>query len=957
MQFKPLGIVLMLWSCLLAISGLTAQITIKGTVQDAATGTPISGVRLSSEGGNLGVLSETYSQEDGSFELSGLLPGTYQFEAFKEIYIRMRMPLTLTEGEDMVILPPLRLVLDREKDMLTNEDLIPTISIPDNETDVTAAGAGQNVSGILTASRDVFVSTASFVFGPMRFRMRGYDNDHTAIFMNGIPMNDLETGRPQWSAWGGLNDVIRDRNITVGVQATDMAFGGIGGATSIDTRASVQRAGTRVSYANSNRSYRHRIMATHATGEMANGWSFAASASWRYAGEGYVEGTSFNGASYFLSADKRLNKRHLLSFTFFGSPTVRGASNAAQTELHELTGNNFYNSLWGFQTLPNGEQVKRNARMSTLHQPLAVLSHEWKIDETSSLITAAGFRFGRYGRTGLDWYNATDPRPDYYRKLPSFFAESDPVAAARIAEQFANDPTVAQIHWDRLYQVNVNNIETINNANGSGQALTGRRSLYIIEEQRNDVREFNFNSVYEKRFGDYVELRAGLTYQYAINHQYKVVDDLLGGEFYLDIDRFAERDSGIGSDFAQNDVTRPNATIGEGDVFGYNYKLHLSKGQAWTQARLAYEHFEAFLGAELSNTQFWREGLLQNGKFENSIGRAETQNFWNYALKAGATYKIDGRNYFYTSGMYQTRAPFTRNAYTSPRTRDEAVVGLRSETIYGIEGGYLLKAPKYKARLTGYYTRFDNQTTVRSLFLDNAFQAEDGTIQAGFVNYIMTGINKQHAGLEAAAELRLPKGFSVHGVAALGQHIYVSRPDITVQLDNSPEATVSQRRAYIQNFRVASGPQTALNLGLNYNSPKFWFINLNFNYFMDNWIDINPERRTVQGVAYVNNPAFQEEIIDRNSELWNRVVAQERAAPGMTVDLFAGKSWLIKRDAKRYFLNLNVGINNLLNNVNLVGSGFEQLRFDYRTKDVDRFPTRYFYNFGTNYFAGLTLRF
>ena len=71
------------------------------------------------------------------------------------------------------------------------------------------SSGGQSTSGLLQSSRDVFASTAAYNFGVARFRIRGYNGDQTTIMINGIPMNDMESGRGTWSKWGGLNDVTR----------------------------------------------------------------------------------------------------------------------------------------------------------------------------------------------------------------------------------------------------------------------------------------------------------------------------------------------------------------------------------------------------------------------------------------------------------------------------------------------------------------------------------------------------------------------------------------------------------------------------------------------------------------------------------------------------------------------------------------------------------------------------
>ena len=124
-----------------------------------------------------------------------------------------------------------------------------------------------------------------------------------------------------------------------------------------------------------------------------------------------------------------------------------------------------------------------------------------------------------------------------------------------------------------------------------------------------------------------------------------------------------------------------------------------------------------FLSASTGETRFWREGLWRNGKFpDDSAGKSEIQNFLEYGLKAGATYKVDGRNYLFLNAGYMNNAPFIRDAFVSPRTRNQTVNGLTTEKIISLEGGYLLKAPYAKARVIGYYTQFSDKLFNRSFY-------------------------------------------------------------------------------------------------------------------------------------------------------------------------------------------------------------------------------------------------
>ena len=233
-------------------------------------------------------------------------------------------------------------------------DNIPIISLDENDGQ---DGSAQNISSQLGAGRDPFLNAATFKFGAVRFRIRGYDADQFNTFINGAPMENLDNGFTPFGQWGGLNDVLRNRESTAGLKSTTFGYGDLGGLTNFDTRASHQRKQTSINYASSNRNYNNRIMLTHSTGLNSKGWAFSFSGSRRWATEGYSDGTYYDGWSFYLGVDKRFNDRHLLSFVAFGTPTENGRQGSSVNEMLKLADDVFYNPNWGYQ---NGK--KRNAK-------------------------------------------------------------------------------------------------------------------------------------------------------------------------------------------------------------------------------------------------------------------------------------------------------------------------------------------------------------------------------------------------------------------------------------------------------------------------------------------------------------------------------------------------------------------------------------------------------------------
>ena len=816
-------------------------------------------------------------------------------------------------------------------------DNIPLITLDDNNLGDASA---QNISSLLTAGRDPFYNAATFNFSAVRFRIRGYNADYTSTYINGIPMDNLDNGFTPFGLWGGLNDVFRNRDINIGIRYNTFAFGDIGNTTNIDVRASKQRPQTNIGYSYSNRSYDQRIVFTHSTGLNKKGWAFTVSGSFRYANEGYVKGTYFNGYSWFAAIDKKLGQRQIISLIAFDAPTESGRQGASTQEMIDLSGSHYYNPYWGYQ---NGKV--RNANISITNQPVIILTHDFRISNKTDLTTSASYSFGERSYSSLDWYNAPDPRPDYYRYLPSYY-NSDPYLQQQVYNNLLNNEAARQINWDNLYNINRDNKASIANANGIvGNTVTGNRSYYIQGKRITNSKRINFNSVLNARLSNHVDLTVGESYQSSDNNNYQRIADLLGGSFWVDINQFAQRDFPTNNDAYQNDLNHPNRIVKTGDKYGYNYNININKAALWSQFVFKFSHVDFFFAGEGSQTIFRRIGNVKNGLFpDNSYGKSTPNIFYNYSVKAGVTYKLNGRNYLYISGALLTRAPYYEDAYISPRTRDVLQDSLRNENIQTLEGGYILNAPKLKIHLVGYYTQMKHGFNVLTFYHDD---------YQDFVNYALSNISRLYFGGEFGFEANVARNVTISGAAAIGRYYYNSRQTAVTTVDNT--ATIlSKETVYSNNYRIPSTPQEAYSFSVSYRSPKFWFISLTGNYFDQMWLDFNPVRRT----------ALATENLDNKSELFHDVVKQEQLAAQYTLDAFAGYSWKIPHayigsgfHKKPLYLSIYAGINNILNNQDIISGGYEQLRFDYSTSDINKFPPKYYYAYGLNYFASIALRF
>jgi len=483
-----------------------------------------------------------------------------------------------------------------------------------------------------------------------------------------------------------------------------------------------------------------------------------------------------------------------------------------------------------------------------------------------------------------------------------------------------------------LYFANGKNIYTFTDVNGTpGNDITALRAKYIVENRWNNQVSGGISSALTKKW-DRLTFNAGLFVQFQRNHTFKTIDDVLGANYWLDIDQFAEQDF-LDPDASQIDLNNPNRLVQNGDIFGYNYYIYNMKDAAFVQAEYKMNKFDFYVAGEFSTKLFWRQGLYKDGKFPtDSYGGSAINKFFNFSAKGGVVYKISGRQFLSTNAAIMTAAPTSRASFISPRTRNFTVGGLENELIYTADVNYILRFPKVKMRLTYYYMERKNTIWSRSFYHDE-FNS--------FVNYVMKDVDLFHQGLEFGVDAKIVGGLSANGVAAIGQHLYNSRPTASIYVDNSAELLAENKTIYLINYKIGGMPQSALSGGLKYSGKKYWFAGINFNYFMELYLDPNPDRRTAEAVdGYVTE-----------DPQWNETLDQTKLDNGYALSLFAGKSFKISN----YFLSINVNINNLTNNKNFVTGGYEQLRYD--TQNIGKFPPRLGYLYGLNYFVMATLRF
>ena len=909
-----------LFGIFFVFSAFSQQTIVKGSVIDASSNEPIPNVNVTIEGTNLSTTTDGF----GMFSFTGNIPlGEQIINISKDEYLTNRYPIVVNQGQTVDITD-----MTLDIDVSDSPDLF-TITLADDELNSDTSGA-DNISGLLSASQDLFSRTAAFEFSSSFFRVRGLDSENGSVLINGIEMNKLFNGRPQWSNWGGLNDVVRNQELSIGLAPSAYNFGGILGTTNINVRASQYREGGRVTYSSSNRSYTNRIMASYSSGLMENGWAYTISAGRRWGNEGYQDATLYDSNSFFASVEKQINDKHSINFTSIYAPNRRGKSSPNTQEVYDLKDIR-YNEYWGYQ-----DGVKRNSRIKEVVEPILMLNHYWNLDSKTSVNTNVAYQFGKIGNSRLDFAGGANPSPSYYQKLPSYFlADSDgpDYAGAYIAEQeFIND---GQIDWNKIYDANLTN-----NINGDYAA-------YALYEDRSDDKQFTINSILNTELNDNIILNASVRYSNLESENFAEIIDLFGSTTgYLNVDAF---------EGYQFDLNNPDRVAQEGEKFRYNFNLNSDILSAFAQGTFKYKKIDFHLASSVTNTTYQREGLYDHEAQPNSFGKSKELSFTGFGIKGGLTYKLTGKHLFDVNAAYLTKAPSLRNTFSNSRESNDIVgdrrgVEISEEKISSVDASYIYRSPIVKAKLTGFYTTMKNANEISFFFADGI-----GGDNTAFVQEVLQGIDKQHIGMELGIEAQVTPTLKLKGVASVGEYTYINNPYLYLTSDDFEEGFKDFGQAKLKDYKISGGPQRAYSVGFEYRDPDYWWVGATTNFFTNTYIDISPLTRTENFYLDADGLPFNDYDVDVAREL----LKQEKFDDYLVVNAIGGKSWKIDD----YYIGFFASINNLLDKVYKSG-GFEQGRdANYRSLRDDSnnpqrvFGSKYWYGRGTTYFVNVYFRF
>lgn len=887
-------------------SAAWAQTTVHGQLVDAETGEPLVGAAVMVEGTTQGSVTDI----DGYFKQSVASNATLLFK-----YIGYKdQKKKITQKGASVELGTIKMQPDAV--MLSDVTITSSVAVA-RKTPVAVSTVdpvfieeklgSQEFPEILKSTPGIYTTKDGGGYGDAQTRIRGFKSENVAMMINGVPMNGMEYQKVYWSNWAGLSDVTRSMQVQRGLGAAKVSVPAVGGSINIVTKSTEAKRGGFVSYGMGNDGY-NKILFSVSSGLSKDGWAFTllGGKTW---GDGYIQGTEFEGYNWFASIAKRFNDNHQLSLTAFGAPQWHNQRNNQNgltikewQRVQKYMGEKSpyrYNPTFGYR---NGQAY--NSSRNSYHKPQISLNHLWQIDRKSSLSTALYVSIGRgngYSGSGdasnrSRWYGASNGL------VNNDFREADGT--------FAYDQ-----------------VEALNEASTTGSKMFMGKSM-------NNHMWYGLLSTYTTKFGEYFDFYGGIDLRYYKGLHQNIIVDLFGGDYFVDAENrgkiLAENNP------AASDPNFKNQKLGVGDVYYRDYDGFVMSEGAFAQLEYNRDKLSAFVSGGLSNTGYWRYDRMYYSKDK---AKSDTKNYLGGNIKGGVNYNLNEKNNVFINAGFITRAPMFDTSFVNSQNSHARNEDAKNEKIMSFEVGYGYRSGIFTANLNAYYTRWMDKALYDSGDFD--YKVDGQNIKDRYT-LNMTGANADHFGVELDFAIRPLRWLDINGMFSWGDwrwngnasgYYYNAAGQLMTDFKGGTLADMSQASNYKANIKmdnvyVGGSAQTTAALGVNVRPMKGLRISADWNFFARNFADYDID---------AGNAGFGDEIV---------VVSPWKIPSYSTFDLSAGYSF----DFGKVRATLSGNVNNLFDQ-EYIADARDGGSHDWET------ATRVLYGFGRTYSVRLKFNF
>ena len=665
----------------------------------------------------------------------------------------------------------------------------------------------QEFPEILRNTPSVYVTKSGGGFGDSRINIRGFDQKNIAVMINGVPVNDMENSSVYWSNWAGLSDVTSAMQVQRGLGSSKLAISSVGGTINVVTKTSDMKEGGSVSTGFGNANYL-KTQASYNTGLMKNGLSASVLLS-STSGDGYVDGTKFEGKNYFIALGYKPNDKHDFQFTFTGAPQWHNQRSTFITlATYQQYGtldkpNTRYNSDWGYL---NGEQF--NMKRNFYHKPVASLNWDWKINETTKLSTVVYGSWGRGGGStgtgGIKGYNYLNAA----FRTPAGLVDFDKIQAYNSGQTvIINGIASTRTQVGGQFQ----------NSSSTGSTSTSTAGISRISS-------FNSHDWYggvvslNKKIGKTLTFDLGVDARTYTGIHYQDINTLLGGGNFLDNTNVNSPNRVLTETYSVSPSLNPFAPSSVNQKIGYDYDGGVNWVGAFTQLEYSKDNLTAFIQGAVS-----QQGFKKTDRFTylaaNPLSETSFKNILGGNVKGGANYNInEHHNVFVNAGFY-SKQPFFNAVY--PNNKSVLNGNLVNEKVLGFEAGYGFRSSKLNVNVNVYNTEWK----------DRYQRSNDGSTTNVGGYYDFSGITEIHSGVELEATAKIDPKFRVNAMFSMGDWRYKGNSvSNRYDVNNNPISGGTSTTLYLDKVKVGDAAQMTASLGASYEVLTRVTVDANYNY-------------------------------------------------------------------------------------------------------------------------------
>jgi hypothetical protein len=619
--------------------------------------------------------------------------------------------------------------------------------------------------------------------------------------------------------------------------------------------------------------------------------------------------------SFILSfnIDKKWKRNNKIGMVILWNFSSQGTVTTTTNEMFSLSKQRLYNPNWGWYHqqiyFPNTRQV---------NVPVITLKYQKIWNNQQALNFSQGIILGKEARSNLTWTNAADPRPDYYKYLPSYLA--DTTLRGQLTDWYQQHPYALQIQFDQLDRIN--------------KSSKDNRSFYIVNQENTDLFLFHgsvlFSHLNQRKF----DIQGGVQYALDQFHFYNTIKDLLGGAYFYNYNGWMNDDTlAIGF---QNDINQPNKKIKQGERWGADYIMKSIQLNPWLQIQKQGPIFESSIAFGYGIDGMQRSGFNQNGLFANSKGSSGFHYYPNTDIKAQVLYKINGRMYVRSIFFAKWIAPQYQSIFLDPDIHSFPSTYQFQEKKFGIDISFFYRAPNFKSSLS-LYQKYSLNETIHKMFYHDAYSL--------FVYGEIGNINSIQNGAEFALETSLFQNIKMNYAATFSNSFYIENPTYQY-LDVNNLQIKEAGLLELKNTRSSNGPRLVNAINFNYQPIYDCSIGITAVYAQERPLSLNLFRRS----TWVKNRL--------DPITWNQIQEIKMLDDQLVCNAFISKFFQWRSNKKHDKIqkgSLSLSVRNIFNEFIPI-LAFEQTRFDYIHFKSEKFPPKYLMDGGVSYSLRIQLQ-